>query len=198
MRRRRALEILGAAAAAPVVLPGLGTRELFALGERVRRGMTPGEPRPLETLTPEQARTVTAVGEVILPRTDTPGAADAGVVDFIDVILSEWLDAEDRDRFLAGVGEIDHRARQAEGAPFVECTEAGRIAIVAGLDAEVDALRADEGADAADHFFHDMKRLVMTGYFTSEAAMRAAGVRIVPGAWEACVLLDEYGTGAPR
>jgi len=198
VRRRRALEILGTAAAAPLVMPRLGPRELLALGARVRRGLVEGEPRALETLTPGQARTVTAVGEVILPRTDTPGAIDAGVVDFVDVILTEWLDAEDRDRILAGIDEIDGRARASEGTTFDGCSEAGRIAIVAALDADVQALREDEAAEPADHFFHDVKRLVLTGYFTSEPAMRAAGIRMVPGSWEACVLLDGYAPGGSR
>jgi len=198
VRRRRVLEILGTAAAAPALFPGLGARELFALGRRVRRGLVPGEPRALETLSPAQARTVMTVGDVILPRTDTPGATDAGVVDFIDVLLSEWLDAADRDRLLRGLDEIDRRADDAAGTPFDECTEEMRIAIAAGLDAEVDALRGDGAGSASDHFFHDLKRFVIVGYFTSEPVWRALGNRVVPGSWEACRLLDAYGAGAGR
>jgi glucoside 3-dehydrogenase (cytochrome c) hitch-hiker subunit len=198
VRRRRALEILGTAAAAPALFPGLGARELFALGARVRRGLVPGDRRVLATLSPAQARTVTAVGEVILPRTDTPGATDAGVVDFIDVMLSDWLDPGDRDRLVAGVDEIDRRSRAAEGAAFDECTEEGRIAIVAALDAEVDALRRDEAGRTSDHFFYDLKRFVIAGYFTSEPVWRALGYRVVPGSWDACRILDAYGAGEDR
>lgn len=197
MRRRRVLEILGTAAAAPALLPA-GVEDLFAFGHHVRRGLAPGERRHLETLSPLQERTVVAVGEVIIPETDTPGATTAGVVDFVDVILSEWLDAADRDRFLSGLDGLDERARGLEGVEFEACTLEGRISLVASLDQEVDAARRSATADPSLHFFHELKRFILAGYFTSEAGMRSLGYRIVPGAFEACVLLDEYGAGTGR
>jgi len=169
----------------------------MALGHRVRRGLIPGERRDLQALSPEQARTVTALAEVIVPETDTPGATAAGVVDFVDVILAEWAEDDERTRFLAGIGDVDERARTLEGATFEECSPEGQISLVAGLDEEVDALRR-EGADAPEHFFHDVKRYTLAGFFTSEVGMRSLGYRVVPGGFEACVLLDEYGAGTGR
>ncbi len=197
MKRRRALEILGTSAVAPTFLPG-GVGELMAFGHRVRRGLVAGARRTLVALTPAQARTVTAVSEVIVPETDTPGATAAGVVDFVDVILSEWLEDDERARFLAGLDDVDRRARALEGSPFASCTVEGQIALVAALDAEVDALRRSGAGEPADHFFYDMKRFALAGFFTSEVGMRSLGYRIVPGAFEACVLLDEYGAGTGR
>lgn len=198
MRRRRALRIIGTATVVPAFLPGAGAGELVAWGHRVRRGLRTGERRTIEALSPARARAVVAVGEVIIPATDTPGATDAGVVDFVDVILAEWLDPEDRDGILAGIDDVDRRARDLEGAPFDECSPEGRIAIVAGLDAEVDRLRRSDSDDETAHWFYGLKRLVLAGYFTSEVGMRALGYRIVPGAWESCVLLDEYAAGGDR
>jgi hypothetical protein len=197
MKRRRALEILGASAAAPALLPG-GVGELMAFGHRVRRGLVAGERRTLVALTPAQARTVTAVSEIIVPETDSPGATAAGVVDFVDVILSEWLEDDERDRFLAGLDDVDRRSHALEGTPFTSCTVEGQISLVAALDGEVDALRRSGAGEPADHFFYDMKRFALAGFFTSEVGMRSLGYRIVPGAFEACVLLDEYGAGTGR
>ena len=192
MRRRRALRVLGSAAAAPVFLPA-GAGDLFALGVDVRRAWPDG--RALEALTPAQARTVTAVAEVILPRTDTPGATDAGVVDFIDVLAAGWLDDDERERLFEGLAEIERRARDREGRPFDECGLESRIAIVGALDAEADAERRTAADDAPRPWFAELKRFVLAGYFTSEPAMRALGVRTVHRAFEGCALLDEFAAG---
>lgn len=194
VRRRRALRVLGASGAAALALP---PARLMALATRVRSGLVPGESRALVALTPQQARTTVALAEVIIPETDTPGATEAGVVDFIDVLLAEWLDDGERDRFLEGVADVDRRARALEGVSLEECSPEGRIALTAVLDGEVDDLRR-RGADVVSHYFHDFKRFAMAGYFTSEVGMRAMGYRVVPGAWESCVLLDEYGAGTGR
>jgi hypothetical protein len=198
MRRRRALEILGSAASAPVLFPGLALDELTALGVRVRRGLVPGVSRDIETLTPEQARTVTALAEVIIPETDTPGATTAGVVDFVDVLLTDWLDAGERHRFLNGIDDVGRRAYDLELAAFADLSPEGRISIVAGLDAEIEAVRQDPELKASDYFFYDMKRFTLAGYFTSEVGLRALGYRMVPGAFEGCVLVGEHAEGGDR
>ena len=60
------------------------------------------------------------------------------------------------------------------------------------------AARRSSTDDPTSHFFYQMKRFTLAGYFTSEVGMRSLGYRIVPGAFEACVLLDEYGAGTGR
>ncbi|MEL7113627.1 MAG: gluconate 2-dehydrogenase subunit 3 family protein, partial [Pseudomonadota bacterium] len=45
---------------------------------------------------------VAALCETIIPTTDTPGAIAAGVPDYIEFMLSEWYDKEERTRFLVG------------------------------------------------------------------------------------------------
>jgi hypothetical protein len=72
---------MGGAAALPAALPRIHIQV---------RG------RPLQALDPHQAETVATIAELILPATDTPGAREAQVPEFIDVILAEWYDDADR------------------------------------------------------------------------------------------------------
>src|SRR5690606_16229899 len=55
------------------------------------------------TFTPAQHDMVAAAAERIIPATDTPGAIDAGVPDFIDLMMSEWYPEPDQAAFLAGL-----------------------------------------------------------------------------------------------
>ncbi len=198
MRRRRALEIIGAAAGAPLLVPGGAVAQALALGQRIRAVVGPVGGAPPATLTPAQARTVTALAEVIIPPTDTPGASEAGVTAFVDALLTGWLDASDRDRFLAGLDEVDPTARAAHGADFADCTPAQQSDLVARMDEDLDRRRRNPGEDERQTFFYDVKRFTLAGYFTSQPGLRTLGYRIIPGAFEGCVILDQYGTGEGR
>lgn len=156
MHRRRALEILGSLA----VVPALAPRELLALGERVHQ-TTPDAPR---ALTPAQMRTVVAAAEQILPRTGTPGATDAGVAPFIDVMLADWYSPGERDRFVAGIDQLDRRATRVHGASFADCAPAQQAALLRDADAEVASSR---GTAATQHWFAMLKYLTVWGYCTS-------------------------------
>src|ERR1700730_9179808 len=102
MDRREALRLLAMGAALQLA-PG----KLFA-GLREARAFL-GTQTTVRTLDPHQYTTVTAIAELILPRTETPGATDVGVSQFIDLILTEWYNPEERIRFLNGLADVDVR-----------------------------------------------------------------------------------------
>jgi hypothetical protein len=149
MKRREALKLLGAATTLPV-LGQITAEELAALGtwlpsSRTTRPVT-GQ---LTYLNAHQNATVTAIAELILPRTNTPGATDAGVNEFIDLIVGSWYSDRERGDFVAGLIDIDARS-QARGTDFVDLDEADQIALLTELEAESFALReAQEDAFAA-------------------------------------------------
>src|SRR4030095_15191797 len=62
--------------------------------------------------TNEQAATVAELSEIIIPKTDTPGAKDAGVPGFIDSMLKEVYSKEDQDNFLEGLSEFEAEAQK--------------------------------------------------------------------------------------
>ena len=113
MDRSEALRLLAAGTALQ-----LAPRNLGAVLREARQLLA--SPAPSRTLNPHQDATVNAMTELILPRTDTPGAADVGVSEFIDLMLSEWYDEQDRARFLNGLAEVDLRTQTLFGKNFVE------------------------------------------------------------------------------
>jgi hypothetical protein len=152
-------------------LDGLAPNEVFAFGEELHRQPETGQ--AFRALNAHAQRTVTIAAERIIPKSDTPGATDAGVVSFVDRMLAEWYPPDERDRFLAGLGELDGRSRALRGRDFVSCSEAEQIAILTGFDAEVVASRRNRGgANPNDHWFAMLKYLTVFGYCTSEVAMR--------------------------
>lgn len=188
MTRRQVLQrigvVLGGAVSAGVVVAVLSN-------ERWRGGRAGWKPR---TLTGELDELVATIAELIIPETDTPGARAARVDEFIDLLLSEWLDDADRDRFLAGLAELDATARSRFGAPFVELAAQRQVALLRPLDeaaAELRRAAAEAGEEVEEMpFFGLMKEMTLVGYYTSEVGLtEELGYEAYTGSFEGCVPL---------
>lgn len=191
MNRREALQLLATGAVlqlAPVQMMA-AVREAQAA---LKAQASPG------TLNAHQRATVTLMAELILPKTDTPGATDVGAVDFIDLILTEWYDEAERSIFLAGLADVDVRSQALFGKAFVASSLAQQTDIMTGLGErmleESTRLRdARPGARAAvvepdRNFYYMLRRWTLTAYYTSEAGATAElNYQVIPDRHDACV-----------
>ena len=194
MQRRRAIRLLLGTAALPL-LP----RNVFALLRQVHEAL-PATPA-LKTLNQHQDATVTTIAESIIPQTETPGAKAVRVNEFIDLILTDWFDDEDRAKFLAGLANVDTQCRDLFGKDFVDCSALQQKQMLTTLDEELTEMRQANihtwrrrrHAVAADKsFFHAMKQLTLVGYFTSEeGAKQALHYEIIPSQHIQCAPLPE-------
>jgi hypothetical protein len=188
--RRTALLALGAT----TLLPWLSDEGLAEFAEIQARK---APPRP-KVLTPAQYATVEALVEAIIPADErSPGAKEARVADYIDLLLGE-ADAPVRQRWLAGLAAVDAEAGKRFGAPFARLPEADVVAILteisryesakpkadAALDIprneqpepqppQVDTLLGDVARHPRDRtpleaFFFNTKQATIHGYYTSE------------------------------
>ncbi len=180
MNRREVLLLLTGTGAIP--------DQLLAIGRTVHKRARVGT---LRALNAHQNETVATIAELIIPKTDTPGAREAGVPAFIDVMLADWAGDDQRQMFTAGLANVDERSRALFGKEFVACSEAQQTQILTDLDAELARLR-DTKSDASKNFFQAMKWLTLTGYYTSEVgATSELHYRVVPGRYEPCYPLDQ-------
>ncbi len=189
--------MLGGVASGPLLLQSGALGDLLAWGERVRASIPQdrgSDSAPATTptgtqLTPERARALEALADIIIPATDTPGAAEAGVTEFVTALVDGWLEDDDRDRFLAGLDTVDQTARERFGADLADCTEEQKRQLVGEFDDELARLREDPDARPSRYFFHDVKRFTITAYFTSEAGLEALGYRTTFRTFEGCAPL---------
>jgi len=187
--RRTALKALGATA----LLPWLSDE---GLAEYAAVQAKKAAPR-LKVLTPAQYKTVDALVEAIIPRDErSPGAREARVADYIDLLLGE-TDAPLRTRWLAGLSALDAEAVARFKAPFVRLEEEQMTALLTDISRYE---TAEPKADAAleiprneqpkpppprvdtlvgdvrhpierpplEAFFADTKQATIRGYYTSE------------------------------
>ena len=153
------------AAAGVQCLDALAPSELLALGRSVHAGSAAGG------FNPAVREIIVAAAERIIPADDTPGATDAGVAAFIEKITGEWYSDEERERLLAGLGELDRVSRQRQGTGFAAASESDQEALLLGFDHEVTELREKDSGKADRHWFAMLKYLTVFGYCTSEPGM---------------------------
>jgi gluconate 2-dehydrogenase gamma chain len=183
--RRDALRSLAGMAALPF-LRTFGVDELTEIGRHahaladLRRSTA--TPAPLRALTAAEYAIVSQAGERIIPRTATPGATDARVADFIDVMLADWYEASARERFKTGLSELDGRASKLAGRVFVKMTEEQQTEVLETLDRELSNRRQSGLAEAEDHWFAMLKHLTIWGYYTSRPGIvEELRVELMPG-----------------
>ena len=82
-------------------------------------------------LTEDEAKTLAAACDQIVPPDQDPGAAEAGVVTFIDRQLAT-RQKKDRPRWQAGLRGLDATARRRHGKPFAELPFEAQTARAAG------------------------------------------------------------------
>lgn len=191
MDRRTALRALAGAAAVPLITP-----DLHALGRSVHAAAVG---RAKQVLDPHQDATVTAISDLIIPATDTPGAKAAKVCDFVDVLLTDWYQPAERDALLAGIGEVDTRAHAAFGKDFVDGTPEQQTALLTQLDLEsVSWHDTPKAARGPEPFYHKIKWLTLYGYYTSEiGAEQEDHFQIIPGAYRGCIPVHGPAAAAP-
>ena len=190
MERREALRLLATGLALQ-----LAPRNLFATLREAR--LVLGTQLGLRTLDSHQNATVTAIAELIIPRTETPGATDVGVNQFIDLILTEWYSDEERHCFLNGLAEVDSRTQSLFEKKFADCSLRQQAAVLAELGEQMN----EEAEAVRDHarpyrgslpkpernFYYMIRRLTLTGYYTSEeGAIRELGFELVPNHYDSC------------
>ena len=135
--------------------------------------------------------TLSAISEVIIPTTDTPGAIEAGVPRYIEFMLSEWYDADEKCKFKTGLEQLVNHCTCDGGKPFAELDVARQNAIVQSMHDG----QQPEMAEGGKLFFEHVKQLTLAGYYTSEIGMTVERVYLpVPGRYDGAYPYEKVGT----
>jgi len=168
--RREAVRRLTLAGVGSAALPAWA-EALIELAEDHRHAQQ-AAPAPAAEWKPKlldshQDQTVALISELIIPETDTPGAAAALVNRFIDGVLAAAPEPERRE-FLRGLRFVDGRSNQLFGADFVASRPDQQTALLTILSSEKNTAFEDEiGRD----FWKVIKSMTVTGYYGSQLGL---------------------------
>jgi gluconate 2-dehydrogenase gamma chain len=151
---------------------------------------TPASAQAARFFTSDEARTVAVLAEQIIPRTDSPGAIDAGVPAFIDRMMAEFYQDRERQALRAGLARVDRDAQTAHGKAFAALTSDQQVALMTVYDREA----YEQRAGAQRHFFRTLKELTTLGFFGSQVgATQALKYNINPGPYRGDIPFSEVG-----
>src|SRR5690606_7724431 len=85
------------------------------------------------------------LAEAILPKTSTPGAKEAGVGEFIPVMIRDCYDPQDQKAFLEGLDGVDAKANTEFGKKFQELSKDEQLQFVNMLDKEAKEFQKERG-----------------------------------------------------
>jgi hypothetical protein len=150
-----------------------------------------GEPQLPLPYTDSDVDFLDDVADTILPRTDTPGARDAAVGQFIARYSAACYVPAHIELLKFGISDIDAQMQVRQTKGFRQANEAAKIALLAGIDRHAReharVANAKPGGNSP-HYFTLMKQLTLFGFFTSEpGATRVARYRPVPGKYKGCI-----------
>ena len=128
----------------------------------------------VDYFSPAQRKIVAAMTEVIIPRTDTPGALDANVPRYIELMAANWLNEEEKAIFSVGLHDMETRIPQEYGAAFDQLSAAQQLQIMEALEEDASDSPWYEFANVMREFISDapficqVKELTIWGFFTSQ------------------------------
>lgn len=165
MDRRRLLQSAFALVGASVTLSacdfgGLGSKGSFTFDDK-------------------QRALISAIADTFVPKTDTPGAVEAGVPKAFEGLLSNWAKPETRKKLLAAMDKI---GAGKGGKAFIDMTPAERVAYLKPIDAAAVAINPNPPKDAGsgglfagppvmDPDYAQLKSLLVTLYYSSEVGL---------------------------
>jgi hypothetical protein len=160
----------------------------------------------------DQKSLVSEIAEMIIPKTTTPGAKDAKVGEFIELMLKDCYTTKQQGHFTKGLVDVEEAAKKANSKSFIESSNEQKTAILKQFEAlakeeasknagEAKVKDAETGltketkekAEAPPTpFFRLMKELTLLGYFTSEQGAKNALAYVqVPGKYVGCMKMEK-------
>lgn len=128
------------------------------------------------------------IAETIIPKTDTPGAKDAKLGQFMNVMVRDCYTEENQKIVSVGLKTIERLCREKNGKNFKNITLEQRTALLTAIDQEQAAYSRAKKPEGPPHYFRLMKELTLLGYFTSEpGATRTLRYVAVPGRYDPCI-----------
>lgn len=153
----------------------------LALPESVFAQMAePLDASKLKFFNDTQRKLVAVLAETIIPETDTPGAIQAGVPGWIELLVQDCFDEGDQKVIVEGLAMLEKRAGDESKKPFAELTTDERIKLLTALEQE-----AIKSGKRSESFIGKFKELTKFTFASSElGATKAFNFTLVPGRWD--------------
>lgn len=134
----------------------------------------------------EQLTTLADIADIMIPKTDTPGASEAHVIPVLDALMLTWAGSETKQRYLNLLKQVDQLSVETYGSTYQKSSHAKRVALITQLDQRAFTNKSSE----LSINYRKFKEIVFHVYYTSEEAN--PDYILMPGSYKGCLSKDEY------
>lgn len=139
---------------------------------------------------------ISELAEMIIPKTDTAGAKEAGVGEFIIMMIKECTDRSSQNKFLSGLQDLENYCQLHFDNSFLNCYPHQRHRALKSGEEDATLLPGILGKAQQKFlgkaFFTTLKEYTVTGYCTSMlGATQALTYDYIPGSYQGCITCSE-------
>ena len=144
-----------------------------------------------------QKQTIEALTELIIPKTDTPGAKEAGVADTLLLLVKDCTARPTQNRFIEGVKELMNYSHSEYKKSFIDCTIEEQSSILKHFQKKGKPYKGIIGKVQnkflGKSFYVTLAEYTTYCYCTSElGATQGLSYVLVPGNYNGCISLDKH------
>ena len=155
-----------------------GASVLSACGGAASLIPTESDTGVLRFYQPNELLLVSKLSDLIIPRTDTPGAIDVNVPGFLDALMADWASAETQQAHRSALQDINAYL----STNFIDLPDGVAIPLLTQLDSAAFSGSGDHRG------YRSVKGLITQAYFASEeGALLEQQWVATPGRWDPCV-----------
>lgn len=183
MQRRTALKQLGLIAGAAIILPHCTSKEAATEATiKLHKLQVSGQ----------QENLLATMTEALIPKTDTPGAKELNIHQFVLRMMDDCFDAGAQKKFMAGLAQAQKALADKTGKDAEDCTPAEIQAFFQDIkDGKTAAPAGAQGEDNLKAFYEPFRQLTIRGYLGSEYVMtNVFGYQMIPGKFTGQVKID--------
>lgn len=118
---------------------------------------------------PDEQEILGSLTDAIIPRTDTPGAREAGVPEYIEMMLEHFTPADQVETFRSQLDWVSSWLAKHKAHRLEDVAEKERNSLLTALDEQAFGNRTSDGLPPGEPaLFAVLKPLTVAGYYTSE------------------------------
>ena len=138
---------------------------------------------------------ISYLAEAIIPATDSPGAGEAGVADYIIIMVKDCTAVKAQNKFIDGLKELENHCISSYNKPFEQCSEADKNKVLEYFEKKDKPFKGIVGKAQnkflGKTFFTTLREYTVWGYCSSElGATKGLAYLFIPGRYQGCIPLQ--------
>lgn len=192
MNRRKALKQTGLLAGGAICVPSF----LSLLQSCANENRLDWQPQFFEE---KEAHIISTLVDMILPRTDTPGALDVKADMFIDKVIARTYDEKGQAAMRKQIDAFNAECKKDYGDDFHRLSTTDRVEVLKAAEANSGKFNpgvwgTTVGEQEPVGFYRSFKSMAIWAYFTSEEmGEKVLSYDPIPGGFEPCKPVSEVG-----